>query len=193
MKALRIGSGDPRTPTYAAFPDADAYFNRGPCTTCGRWNHGTIHPDINDIWLGVVGAGVRPGALTAFTDHPDIVATARAALGIAPSADLDGVPILPALARQSSAELLAARDAYKHLTAPFGALGRAVLRISTAGVRGGPDVRARADARIADLAAKRDAIAADLRPALDGTAQRTAPELTDATARANALIAEARK
>jgi len=193
MKALRIAAGDPRTPTYAAFPDADAYFNRGPCTTCGRWNHGTIHPDINDIWLGVVGAGVRPGQLAAFTDHPDIVATARAALGIAPTADLDGVPILPALARQSSAELLAARDAYKQLTAPFGALGRAVLRISTDGVRAGPDGRAKADARIGDLVAKRDAIAAELRPAIDGTAQRTAQQLADATARANSLIAEAGK
>ena len=193
MKALRIAAGDARTPTFAAFSDADAYFNRGPCTTCGRWNHGTIHPDINDIWLGLVGAGVRPGALTAFTDHPDIVATARSLLGIAPSSDLDGVPILPALAKQSTTELLTAREAYKQLMAPFGGLGRAILRISTEGVRGGAGARGNADARIADLAARRDAIAAEIRGAIDGTAQRSAPQLTDATSRANALIAEAAK
>ena len=193
MKALRIAAGDARTPTYAAFPDADFYFNRGPCTTCGRWNHGTIHPDINDIWLGLVGAGVRPGPLTAFTDHPDIVATARSVLGIAPSADLDGVPILPALGTPASNELLAARDAYKQLMAPFGSLGRAILRISTEGVRGGADSRSKADARITDLAARRDAVAAELRAAIDGTGQRTAQQLADATARANALIGEAGK
>ena len=192
QKALHIGAGDPRTPTYAAFPDADKYFNRGPCGTCGRWNHGTIDPDINDIWLGLVGAGVKPGPLAAFTDHPDIVATARSLLGIPPSSDIDGVPILPALARSSPGELLAARDAYKQLTAPFGSLGRALLRISTDGVRGGPDARAKADARIVDLVARGDAIAAELRGALDGTASRTAQQLTDAIARANALIAEAK-
>jgi arylsulfatase A-like enzyme len=193
MKALRIGAGDPRTPTYAAFPDADAYFNRGPCTVCGRWNHGTIHPDINDIWLGLVGAGVRPGALAAFTDHPDIVATARAALGIAPTADLDGVPILPALSRSSPSELLQARDVYKQLVSPFGSLAKAILRISTDGVRGGADARAKADARIADLMQRRDVIAGELRPAIDGTAQRSAQQLTDAVGRANALMAEAGK
>ncbi len=193
MKALRISAGDARTPTYVAFTDADAYFNRGPCTACGRWNHGTIHPDINDVWLGIVGAGVRPGALAAFTDHPDIVATARSVLGIAPTADLDGVPILLALARQTPAAALQARDAYKQLTAPFGALGRTILRISTAGVRGGTDARVKADARIADLVVRRDAVSAELRGAVDGTAQRTAQQLTDAIGRANALIAEAEK
>ena len=194
MKALHIAAGDPRTPTYAAFPASDSYFNRGPCASCGRWNHGTIDPDINDIWLGIVGAGVRPGKLTAaFTDHPDIVATARYALGIAAAPDQDGVPILPALAKASSPELLAAREAYKQLTAPFGALGTAILKLSTAGVRGGADARAKADARIADLVTRRDALAAELRPPLEGTVQRSAEVLKDTVTRASALIADAGK
>lgn len=191
MKALHTAAGDPRTPTYIAFSEPDSYFNRGPCTNCGRWNHGTISPDINDFWIGFVGTGIKPGKLTAFTDHPDIVATIRSLLGIVSTADLDGVPVLPALARRSSDELLAARDAYKRINAPFGDFSLAVLRISTAGVRGGADARAKADARIADLATRRDALANELRGAIDGSSVRSADALRDLVKRAAALVEEA--
>ncbi len=191
MKALHIPTSDQRAPTYIAFSDADSYFNRGPCANCGRWNHGTINPDINDFWIGIVGAGVKPGKLNAFTDHADIVATIRYALGIAPTGDLDGVPAFPALSRRTSDELLAARDAYKRINAPFGDFGTTVLKLSTAGVRGGSDVRAKADTRIADLATRRDAIAAELRGAIDGSAPRAAAALRDLVKRANAIVDEA--
>ncbi len=191
MKALHIAAGDARTPTYVAFSDPDSYFNRGPCSTCGRWNHGTINPDINDFWIGFVGAGVKPGKLGAFTDHADIVATVRYLLGIPPSGDLDGVPALPALSRRTSDDLLAGRDAYKQVNAPFGAFGAAVLKLSTAGVRGGPDARAKADAKITDLVMRRDAIATELRGAIDGSAPRGADALRDLVKRANALVDEA--
>jgi len=191
MKGLHIAAGDARTPTYVAFSEPDWYFNRGPCSNCGRWNHGTINPDINDFWIGFVGAGVKPGKLGAFTDHADIVATIRYALGIPPSADLDGVPASPALSRRTSDDLLAARDAYKQVNAPFGAFGAAVLKLSTAGVRGGPDARRTADAKITDLVTRRDAIATELRGAIDGSTPRGADAIRDLVKRANALVDEA--
>lgn len=191
MKALHIPTADQRAPTYVAFSDADSYFNRGPCSNCGRWNHGTINPDINDFWIGIVGAGVKPGRLSAFTDHADIVATVRYALGIAPAGDLDGVPVFPALSRRTSDELVAARDAYKRANAPLGDFGIAILKLSTAGVRGGADARAKADARIADLTVRRDAIATELRGAIDGSAPRNAEALRELVKRATAVVDEA--
>ena len=191
MKAVHIPTSDARTPTYVAFSDPDFYFNRGACSNCGRWNHGTINPDINDFWIGFVGAGVKPGKLGAFTDHPDIVATVRYALGVPPTPDLDGVPVFPALSRRTSDDVLAARDAYKQVNAPLGSFGAAILKLSTAGVRGGPDARTKADARIVDLVARRDAIVTELRGAIDGSAPRTSDAIKDLVKRANALIDEA--
>ena len=191
IRALHIAAGDARTPAVIAFAEPDSYFNRGPCSNCGRWNHGTINADINDFWIGFVGAGVKPGKLGAFTDHPDIVATVRFVLGIPPAGDLDGVPMFPALARRTSDDVLAARDAYKQVNAPLGSFGAAILKLSTAGVRGGRDASSAAQARIAELALRRDSLATELRGAIDGSAPRAADAIKDLVKRANALIDEA--
>ncbi len=189
MKALRIASGgDARTPTVMAFSEPEATYTRGPCTTCYRWNHGNVHPDVTDIWLALVGPGVRAGAMTAHTDHADVVPTLRAFLGLKPIADVDGVAITPALARPPSAQTLELRELFKQLAAPHGGFGVAILRISTDGARGGTDARAAADARIRGLAAKRDALAIEMRTVLEG-GPGDARALLD---RGRALLAETR-
>ncbi len=77
------------------------------------------------------------------------------------------------------------------MNAPLGSFGAAILKLSTAGVRGGADARDKADARIADLATRRDAIATELRGAVDGSGPRGADVLRDLVRRANALMDEA--
>ncbi len=181
MKALHLASGaDARTPALMAFSEPDATYTRGACATCARWNHGTIHPDIADIWLGLVGPGLRAGPLDAYTDHVDIVPTIRALLGLPPAPDVDGVSIVT-----GDAQL---RDAFKQLNAPHGKLAASILRISTRGVVGGAAVRTAADARIRDLATKRDALVTDVRAALEsGTSAGELPR------RAQDLLAEAER
>ncbi len=192
MKALRIASGaDARTPTLIAFTDADYVFNRGPCSNCARWNHGTIHPDITDSWLALVGPGVKRGAMNSFTDHADIVPTIRVLLGIPTSSDMDGVPIYPALDHSTSDDLLQLRDMFKQLNAPLGKFGDAILKISTQGVIGGPAARVQADARIKDLVAKRDVLIAEMRPAFDDSKQLSHAQVFDLLKRAQALMEQA--
>lgn len=192
MKALFIASAaDARFPTLSAFSDAEATYVRAPCAPCTRWNHGTIHPDITDIWLAFVGPGVRPGALDVYTDHTDVVPTIRALLGLPASTEYDGVAITPAFKAQTSADLLRLRAAFKDVNAPFGAFGTRLLASSTKGVLGGPDARAAADARIRDLAAKRDALVGDMRAVLDGRTSTSGDQVRDLLQRAQALVAEA--
>ncbi len=195
MKAVHIASGaDARTPTLIAFSDADYIFNRGACSNCGRWNHGTIHPDITDSWLALIGPGIKRGAMTnattvdSFTDHTDIIPTIRAFLGISSSGDVDGVPIFAALDRATSDDLLQLREAFKQLNAPLGRFGSAILKISTQGALGGPAARAQADTRIKDLKSRHDALVAEMRPALDGAKQLSRDQVLDLAKRAQTLM-----
>jgi len=192
IKALHIASGaDARTPTFVAFSDADYIFNRGPCSNCGRWNHGTIHPDITDSWVALVGPGIKRGAINVYSDHVDILPTIRAILGLPPATDVDGVPILSALDRATSDDVLQLRDAFKQLNAPLGKFGLAILKVSTDGARAGTAARVAADARIKDLAARRDALITEMRPALDGAKPLAREQILDLLKRAQALMDEA--
>jgi hypothetical protein len=165
MRGLHIANGvDARTPTFMAFSDADHTFSNPPAY---RWNHGNIHPDVTDIWLGLAGPGIRAGSMEAFTDQADLIPTILALLGLGGSSEIDGVPITPALDGFADQGLLALREAYKQINAPLGAFGMSLLDISTAGVFGSPDERAAADARIDDLASRRDSLAAQMRLRLD--------------------------
>ena len=192
MKALHIASApDARLPTLTAFSDPETTYVTRPCAPCGRWNHGTIHPDITDIWLGVVGPGVRQGALDAYTDHADILPTVRALLGLPASTEYDGVAITPALNTRTSDDLLRLRTAFKDLNAPFGTFGTRVLAISTKGVLAGADARAAADARIRDLAGKRGSLVGEMRAVLDGKAGESSDQMRDLLRRVQSLLDEA--
>jgi hypothetical protein len=166
MRALHISDGrDVRTPTYFAFTDEGSTFSRAPA---GRWNHGNINPDVTDVWLAIAGPGIKHGGLHSFTDQADLVPTIRWILGMGPADDADGVAITPAFAGFGDPVLLVLRAIYKELSAPLGLFGRAVLAISTAGVRGSSEDRAAADALIDALGARRDTIAAEIKAILEG-------------------------
>jgi len=191
MRGLHIGpDDDPRTPAFMAFSDLDSTFRFDTRRISFRWNHGNVDPDITDIWLGLRGPGIRPGPLTGFSDHTDIVPTIRAILGLPNRGDTDGTAILAALERGDRG-LGTLREAFKQLNAPLGRFGRALLGISTAGVRGGSDARAEADQWIADLAAERDALVGVMRAVLDGNRPSNGDLLHDLLEEAAELLAEA--
>jgi hypothetical protein len=188
MKALHISAGgDARTPTFMAFSDPDSTVQFGTTQNRYRWNHGNIHPDITDIWVGLVGPGIRRGRLTAYTEQVDLIPTIRALLDIPLGSDTDGVAITTAWKHR----LAALREGYKQLNAPLGEFGMAVLRISTAGVKGGSDARAAADERIAELAGTRNDLVAEMRAVLDGASSPDPGDIASLLTEARELLAQA--
>ncbi len=77
LKLLHMVTGDPkRTPSLVLFGNTDFWLSSGSAS-CGSscvtetantdaWNHGTVSPQINTTWLGLVGPGVAPGGVQQF-------------------------------------------------------------------------------------------------------------------------------
>jgi hypothetical protein len=94
MNLLHMVTADPaRTPTFTMFADPNYYLYAGApnCTSACvsenpafAWNHGTVSPDINTTWLGIVGPGVQHLGITnsIWTDHTDIRLTMLELLGL---------------------------------------------------------------------------------------------------------------
>src|SRR5215469_6806335 len=98
------------------FGNADYFFQSGgPITPVfdvpvngNAWNHGGIQPEIANIWLGMVGPGVRKGSHSAdngegesavieFSDHTDVRPTVLALLGLRDDYSHDGRVLIEAL------------------------------------------------------------------------------------------------
>ncbi len=209
MRAAQMAvAADPaRVPDLTVFGEADVQFRERGARLIGRtaaplWNHGTLGPDMERVWLALRGPGIRPGPLTAWTDHTDILATVHALLGL-PTADLDGQVIVaalaeslaPAVARDPSALRLAA--AGKQAEAPLGAFARAALAVATTAAEMDRAAAARLDAALAALVDERDALVAAARarlaaalagaPVPDAEARELSERLEGLVARAWAL------
>ncbi len=217
MKLLHMyTSGDPgRNATFTFFGDPNYYITDYPASTCETciqspyaWNHGDIQSEIATTWLGFVGPGIRQLGQTGaiWTDHTDVRPTMLADLGLSDSYQGDGRAIaeilhpgwVPSTFQAHRATLLTLGHVYKQLNAPFGALGMASLRVSTAGVMSGDSTDDSAytatDAQLNAWAAQRDALAAQIGGMLNG-AEFGGLAISEGGARhliaeANALIAE---
>jgi hypothetical protein len=202
MGLLHMVTADPaRTPSFTMFGNPDYFFQSfGPITpvfdTGGNgWNHGGIQPQIANIWLGMVGPGVRKGtgdeggdeageggrATIEFSDHTDVRPTVLALLGLHDDYSHDGRVLLEALnpsalpdaLREDSGTLLRLGRAYKQINAPFGELALQTLKISTAALVS----NAPSDAVYTELENKleawhdrRDALANEMREILERAA-----------------------
>src|SRR3981081_2526496 len=86
MRNVHMLSGDvSRNPTLTLFANPNYYLCAGTGSQCPEtgtqvvqnpgfaWNHGTVSPDINTTWLGLVGPGVRHLGVdgTTWSDHAD--------------------------------------------------------------------------------------------------------------------------
>jgi hypothetical protein len=198
MKLLHMVSADPnRTPTVVAFGKPD-YFVDTFAADCGgpavvecapsfgadAWNHGTISPDINRTWLGLVGPGVRTIGRneTVWSDHADIRPTIMLLTGLRDDYRSEGRPLfevmtdraLPHALRQDQDETLRLAQTFKRINASVGQLDLDGVRISTAALESGSagdDSRyTQLESQLTTITAQRDALAAQMLDVIDRAA-----------------------
>ncbi|MGH2487929.1 MAG: hypothetical protein ACRDHE_18160, partial [Ktedonobacterales bacterium] len=195
MNLLHMITADPAlTPTLTMFADPN-YFLYAAGTTCSTsspcvqvepgfaWNHGTVSPDINTTWLGIVGPGVRHLGVNdaVWSDHTDIRPTMMMLLGLRDDYTHDGRALfevvdsfaLPRAARAHSETLLHLAQTYKQIDAAVGQLGLASLVISTRALESSSASDATYTTLENDLAgftARRDALVARMNTLLEGVA-----------------------
>jgi len=217
MKLLHMyTTGDTnRNASFAYFADPNYFLTDFPTSTCltcinplFAWNHGDIQPEIANTWLGFVGPGIRNLGQTGdvWTDHTDVRPTILVDLGLADDYALDGRAITEVLnGNVVSHALNVGRGlyqqlgaAYKQLTAPFGRLGMASLRIATAGIVSGSasddSAYQATDSQLNGWLSRRDALAGQISAVLNAAQFEnqgaTSARIRDLTAQAKALVAE---
>jgi len=227
MGLLHMITADPaRTPSFTMFGNADYFFQSGGSITPvfdvpvngNAWNHGGIQPEIANIWLGLVGPGVRKGsddtdqdesesAGIEFSDHTDVRPTVLALLGLHDDYSHDGRVLLEALHRSALPDAL--RDdfdnlvrlgrAYKQINAPFGELAQKTLKISTAALVSnapGDEVYTTLENKLEAWRDQRDALASQMRDILEGAAFQNkkvhVDHVADLIENANALLGQVR-
>jgi hypothetical protein len=157
MKLLHMITADPaRTPTLTMFADPDYFLFAGapncaaPCVTEQpgfAWNHGTVSPDINTTWLGMVGPGVRHLGVddSIWSDHTDIRPTILSLVGLTDDYSHDGRVLVeplydwavPQTLRAHRETLIRLAQVYKQLDASVGQFGLATLKLSTTALESG--------------------------------------------------------
>jgi hypothetical protein len=178
-----------RTPTFTAFSGEDEFVTSG-ATNCTRpcvftssffaWNHGGLFPDMQDIWLGMVGPGVRANGLDSrtWTDQTDLRPTMMELTGLRDDYRVDGRVITQVLDDRGlprslrSGDLARLGDAYKQIEAVDGEFGLTTLTASTHGIASGDatndTVYQETEQALAQLAGRRDRIATSIQNVLLG-------------------------
>jgi len=185
MKLLHMVTADPaRTPTFTMFADPN-YFLFAGAPNCNlacvteqpgfAWNHGTVSPDINTTWLGMVGPGVDQTGVdsTTWSDHTDIRPTILSLVGLKDDYSHDGRVLVedlkgwaqpPAVKKSSSFVSLA--QTYKQIDACVGQLGLATLATSTRALESGSSsddsTYTNLENQLISISSQRDALAAQM-------------------------------
>jgi hypothetical protein len=192
MNILHMITGDPkRTGTFALFANPAFWLSSG-AAKCGSscvsepsggdaWNHGTVAPEINTTWLGLVGPGVMAAGVNnrIWSDHTDIQPTMLALLGLSDDYTPDGVvlgDVIGPLARPKGMRanygtLDQLGQVYTQLEAAVGEFGLATLTASTkalASNSAGDSTYTRIETKLQVLGAARDALAAQMQTLLIG-------------------------
>jgi hypothetical protein len=190
---LHMVTADPyRTPTFTMFARPDYYLYAGApdCTTtyaCLQveygfaWNHGTVAPEINTTFLGLVGPGVRHFGLdgSVWSDHTDIRPTMMALTGLTDDYSHDGRVLwevlyggaVPQAARAHTETLTRLAEAYKQLDADVGQFGLATLAVSTDALTSNAANDAtytELESWLSTIGAQRDALASQIQSMLEG-------------------------
>lgn len=186
-----VGPDAARTPTFTVFSGEDEYVTSGAanCTKACvytsngfAWNHGGIWPDMQDIWLGLVGPGVQARGVDSSTwaDQVDLRPTLMALTGLHDDYNVDGrvltqdldVNRLPWALRVDRGNVTRLGEAYKQIEAVDGQFAEATLAASTKGITSGDatgDAKYQAmEASLSQLEQRRDHIAAQIQNALLG-------------------------
>jgi len=156
-KILHYVTADPaRTPSFTALSGENEYVYAGapsctsPCvavTPGYNWIHGGVFPDMTNIWLGLVGPGVRHRGIdrTTWSGQTDLRPTTLALLGLHDDYRVDGRVLaedlrpaaLPRSLRAHRETLRRLGVIYKQLLAGAGRFGRDTLQASTRALASG--------------------------------------------------------
>ncbi|GAC1350517.1 MAG: hypothetical protein NVSMB27_33760 [Ktedonobacteraceae bacterium] len=182
MRLLHMVTADPaRTPTFTMFADPNYYLYAAapncstPCISeqaSYAWNHGTVSPDINTTWLGMVGPGVQHLGVdgNVWSDHTDIRPTMLELLGLKDDYRHDGRVLFEVMSKSALPDVIQKHLAfytrlaqvYKQLNAPVGALGLATLQISTVALESGnaanDSTYRQLESKLQNITAQRDAL-----------------------------------
>lgn len=196
MKLLHMITADPqRTPTLTMFALPDYFVHTGPPTCTAQapcvtedpgfaWDHGTVSPDVNTTWLGLVGPGVRQLGVDGgvWSDHTDVRPTILELVGLKDDYADDGRVLVEVLQPSAlSPNLRGQRDtyvalarAYKEIDATVGPLGLASLAVSTKALASGSArndaIYTVLEAQLVDVTTRRDALAGQMSTLLNGAA-----------------------
>jgi hypothetical protein len=186
-----IGPDAQRSPTLTAFSGEDDYIGSGPAN-CNEscvyteggyaWNHGSLWPDMQDIWVAFAGPGVKHDGIDAntWTDQVDTRPTMLALTGLQDDYRDDGRVLVGDLhpwalsATMQADETQATRlgDVYKQIEAADGEFAADTLTASTRGILSGSatddSTYTSIEASLTALDAQRDALATQMNDALLG-------------------------
>jgi hypothetical protein len=204
MKLLHMITADAaRTPTFIDFLKPDYFGTAGagsceqPCVrldTGSAWNHGSIAPEMNTVWLGLAGPGVATTGVDAGTwsDETDIRPTMLFLAGLRDLYRDDGRVLLEALdpgtLGGSRASYLQLARVYKQIQSPLGQLAMRSLIAATGAIAGSDAAYQQFLDRLAMLEARRDPLAVQISARLEAAAFAGQP--LDAPA-AGALVEQA--
>jgi hypothetical protein len=215
MKLLHMITADPaRTPTFTMFADPNYFLFAGapncgsPCVTEQpgfAWNHGTVSPDINTTWLGMVGPGIAQVGVdsTIWSDHTDIRPTMMVLLGLKDDYSHDGRVLLedlnswavPPSLQMNSGLVIQLAQVYKQIDACVGQLGLKTLAVSTRALESndpGDSTYKKLENQLNAINNQRDAIAAQMIALLEAAEFNGQPinqqQAQDLIAAGNALL-----
>jgi hypothetical protein len=182
-----VGPDAARTPTFTAFSGEDEFVTSGAqnCTKACvftsngfAWNHGGLFPDMQTIWLGLVGPGVRNRGVDASTwaDQVDLRPTLMALTGLHDDYRVDGRVLtqeldsrnLPWSLRVDQGTLTRLGTAYKQILAVDGQFGLTTLTASTHGIVGSDAQYAATEQALTKLGQRRDQLAGEIQNVLLG-------------------------
>ncbi|HEY6285674.1 MAG TPA: hypothetical protein VIX20_08435 [Ktedonobacteraceae bacterium] len=215
LKLLHMITADPaRTPTFTPFGNPNYFFVTGapncssPCIsfdTGFAWNHGTVSPDVNTLWLGMVGPGVKQMGVNSsvWSDETDMRPTMMLLLGLKDDYAHDGRVLfevlqksaLPQAVRQQLPALISLAQAYKQINAPVASFSQTTLGISTTALESGSStndsVYTQLENQLINMTITRDAIAAQMIATLEAAEFGGSNTHVSAIAQAGSLIAQA--
>ena len=189
QKLIHMSSSwDPaRDPTFTLFGNPNFFFQSGRTTpsvgTGFAWNHGDIQPEIARTFIGIVGPGVKNLGVTEphdfFTDHVDLRPTMMLLVGMKDDYQHDGRAILkllepgvlPKSLHAHSDTLLQLGQVYKQINAPFAALSKDALKVSTYALTSnaeGDQTYTKLENQITSWTIERDALASQIKSLLEG-------------------------
>ncbi|HEX3590145.1 MAG TPA: hypothetical protein VHV74_10965 [Pseudonocardiaceae bacterium] len=186
-----VGPDAARTPSFTAFSGEDEFVTSGaqnctrPCVFTSSffaWNHGGLFPDMDTIFMALVGPGVRNRGVdpSTWTDQVDLRPTLMALTGLHDDYQVDGRVLvedlnsnrLPHALRSDGGTVARLGEVYKQIEAVDGEFGMATLAASTHGVASGStasDVTyTKTEHALSELGQRRDRLAGQIQTVLLG-------------------------